>query len=232
MTAAVHIDTREFDRAVGLYAAATRKTFAESMNRQMMNAAVKAIGLAERASKQDIQRLNDGNDWKLANWLLSRSPSATQTRISYRTTKSGRVTVRRTDGAAKSASRQKIAARMLRSLVNRRKAAVNFVRVFFSIMAGRFAASVGKREPSTFGKKVAKFRQRIVLATDRNPIADAHIAVDLRGQTSPPGVAPNASGANRRLLDAMSAGMRAATRDMIDYTTRKMSEHGRKYGAR
>lgn len=201
-TGGMMLDTREFDRALIQYAAASKKDFKDITNKRVYDSALRAVKHADRAKKSAINKL--AKEKNLVWWFAHKVyiPRGWKKNHAYEE-----------------------AEKMLRA----RGRAISFVRSFFvkmaSIMAPRLNPPTGVRGR---GKgSFAGFTPIVIPATNERPIATLGMQYDYDKRSQ-----ATAKKTENLLMHALRGGIRDATADMMVYVNRKMGKTAKKYSAR
>lgn len=227
---AVTLDSTQWRMAVGEYAAASGKTFADSQNRFQIKLAFASLKRVSKANKAKIAKLVA--EPKLIAWLLKRKTGgqktvrATRTRgyraSSLKTRRERRVGRRKTRGRLVMYTADD-AKKFARKHIARRKSAVGFAKHWFVRLAREFGAAASGKDRRGF--KVVSKR-----ATPKSKTAETVISFNFKSSLID-GPHAHASGMERILNRALKLGMRDAVRDTMAYVERKQREAARRYSA-
>jgi len=199
---AMVLDTRQFDKALVQYAAASKKDFADISNKRVYDISLRSIKYVKNADKSSVRALQ--KEEKLLWWIAWR--------------------VYMPRGMKRKEAYQKA-----QTLIRRRGKAVGFLKGFFRKMSiliqpyvsDRFQAA-NRRGKGNF----AGFTPYVKPATKLHPVADVGISYDYKKRSE-----KTAKQTERILLKALRGGIVDTAADMMKYVDRKMGRTARKYSA-
>ena len=222
MSTGIEIDFRQFDAAMVEYAAASKKTFAESLNRQLGNLAIHAIPLAKKAEAVQIRALTDVEWWPklIAKLMGARMGGLVGGRVASRAYQS-QVAWKKGD-AAESKVYAAAAKKLSERIIRRRLGAVTFLKFFFGAMA---RAITGKR--SGGGKEFAGFQVTYRPATDNSLTSFVSVGYDYRTRGD-----VTARRAMAILADILRRAIPLTVADMQKYIDAKMASNARRVSAK
>lgn len=219
--------TDQFLQAIAEYSAGLNKDFAYSVNRQMRNAAIKAVKLAPVADVSKIERLRTP---QFAAYWLSKKPKQ-RVRVKYKAY-TGKLTKNWSKKYKsyyrwvwRSYSRQE-AKKYLRSVIGRRRAARTFVMSFFSNFAAIILEKVPGLGGSSGGKRKSGYKSGFIPATPDDPKAYGTVSYEYKHSSR------SKIAVDRMLEQAWIGGMDAAMADMKQYLESKMSEKAREHSVK
>lgn len=213
MSVDITTDTREFDKALLEYTAASKKSFAEAANRCAKNLAIHALKETKKADVGAIRNLKNSKafTWWLA-WQIKRKRDGTaQAHNDKHFLKTGFF--------MRGMFRKEAIKTAIKS-IGKRVQQVGFLKAYFSEMA---KAVDGKGSGKTFNG----FRPTASLATDANPTCEVSVRYDYKKRNK-----AASDGAETLLNAALTAAIPTTTKDMLDYVEKKLDELGRAYSSK
>jgi hypothetical protein len=230
-TVELKVDFGDFNKALQEYQFATKKTFAEVANREMVNLGVQGIKVTKEAEASKIQSIQSMDWWPklVAKALVKRNAGKLVSKMQGATTAKGMKSVSRAMGKFYGRAythAQAVAFSAL--LIRRRLNAIRFLKFFFSKLAKEakpFTSSGASG--SGIGKSFGGFQYSITPATDSKPSCSARIwyTPRYRGDKS-------VRTAQVILDAAMKNAITATAADMRAYIVSKMTELSQKYSYR
>jgi len=218
MSAKLEIDTSQMTRALREYQDATKKDFAEVVNRAAVNVALRAAQFTKKADRGSIQALENQPWWPrfIAKYFRDKGSTFNKTVSGRKFGIDEKVKVRR---FVKGSSYSKAEARQLsRRIIGSRIRAITFIRSGW-IPAIRLLAPF------------AKVRLRVADAKQRGK--DKGGATPAKAGINPTSfIMNNAQGAGTVGDDALQKAVSFVASDMIAYARKKMSETARKHSAK
>lgn len=227
MSTSLRLDTREFQQAIREYVAATGKDSAEAINRQARNFAIKCIS-ATKPSKgaAAIKAIQNETWWpKVVAKIMAKRGGSEAASKTYQAQWAKMASTSR--GMSKEEkSYAKYAAKLSKSILGQRTAAITFLRFFFRSLAQRMSSfSKGGSVPG--GKAFPGFAVKVT------PAAPKRLSVSMdntykfkkRGSKS-------ADGAERLLQQAMTVALPATVADMKQYTEDQLTKRARQYSGK
>ena len=211
MSFSVTIDTKDFDKALLNYSVASKKTFAESLNRQTKNLAIQGMKVVKVAEKSAIKTLESKDFWRRVVYAVFNS-------------KQGYPGDKTFTGIVKPITHPKLL-KLSKSLIRSRLKAVGFCKFFFS----KLADEAGKHVPGGISRKGNKFKGfsvNLKPATEQNPRNEWIVYYDYKKRSG-----KTAKKTNRILQGALQFAFTNTVADMEKYISRKMAEHAKKWSA-
>jgi hypothetical protein len=252
----ITLDSRQWDRAVTEYAAASKKTFAEAQDHFLMNLAIKCRNLATVAQRGAIQSLRDQSPPKLISWLARRKYGA-EPRVArlfkkstIKTSAAGRV--RRYQSKEQTRGRmvsytQDEARKLARNHFSRRLSSVGFTRNFFRLWidtmrmgwyeGGRGSVVAGAVMGSRTGATSSMSRpggsgfQTSYVPAGGGRASGVMVAYTFTSNLIR-SVGEHANSAERRLQGIIDRAMPIAIADTMKYVNRKIEQNARKWSGR
>lgn len=228
MSAVVTLDTREWNKALAQYAAATKKDLAEAVNRQANNLMVTGLQRTRVAEKASIARVEALEWWPkyvakiLAGRKLLKARARAAKRKTAYTTKAQLSRVERSLHYTVDEAR-----RASKAIIRKRLVAVRFVRFFFVAASRALQPFTGSSKKAPGGKTFKGFEARVTPATKEKPEVDFAVEYNFRKRSS-----RTARRLERILQAAMDYAIPATIRDMERETQRRLSRTARAYSAR
>jgi len=237
MSAGIQLETREFQRAIQEYVAATGKDSADAINRQARNFAIKCIGTTKQSKGAAAIRALKGESWwpkLIAKIMAKQAGSSAASKIMQAQWAAQKRAAGLKAGKSKGAfkldaeerSYAKMANQLSNSVLKSRTGAISFLRFFFRVLAARMTQySKGGSIPS--GKNFPGFRQTVVPASPRKLSIrmEATYGFKKRGTGS-------AAGAEKELQTAMTVALPATVQDMKQYTAQQLAKRAKQYSGR
>ena len=237
MSVALKLDTREFQRAIQQYVAATGKDSAGAINRQARNFAIKCISSTKQAKGSAAIRALQGESWwpkMIAKVMAKQAGAAAGSKIMQAQWAAQKRAAGIKAGKHKNAfkldaeerSYAKYARKLSSQILKSRTGAITFLRFFFRVLAARMTQyTKGGSVPA--GKNFPGFQQHIIPATPKKLTLrmDASYGFKRRGSGS-------AAGAEKELQAAMMVALPATVQDMRQYTARQLEKRARQYSGR
>ena len=203
MTASLEYDFREWNQAVGLYAAASGKDHKDVSNKKLFDVGLRSVKHTVKGSKAAVRALL--GERKFIDWLMW-----------YVFVPKG---MTRKQGVAAA-----------RRLIRRRGKAVGFTKSFFVRLAAAVRPYLPQdvKMRGTGGKGlVGGFKAHVIPATDTTPNAEATIQYEYKRRSR-----ATAQVTEKFLADALQGGIRDTIRDIEKYAQRKMRKTAKKFSAR
>lgn len=223
MSTALLLDTKQFDRALVEYAAASKKDFADVCNRQMLNLAIHGLQFTKQAEAAQIASLESKSFWPkyVAKIMVGRGINKVM--------KAAAISRRRGAGAGKRFMARAYTRAQARAaskrLIRARLRAVRFLKFFF-VRLGQAVQPFTKGRRTT-GKSFAGFEMRIMPATIKRPICDIRVAYDYRKRSK-----RTAQRTERLLNSSLRYAYPAVAADMVQYIEKKARETAQKHSGR
>lgn len=211
--------TDQFLQAIAEYAGELHKDFAYSVNRQMLNASIKATQNAPVADKGMIERLRTP---QMAAYWLSKHPLRHE-RVKYRhlTGKIGKNWNKKYRTYYRWVNRhysRQEAKKYLRSVIGRRKAAVTFVKSFYANFQTAIRAKCPDLKGGSVGRTKSGFTFGYRQATPEDPSAYGTVQYEYRkSRTSKVAL-------DRKLEKTWMLGMDLAIADMRQYLADQLAK--------
>jgi len=253
---AVTLDSRQWNRAVTEYAAASRKTFAEAQDHFLMNLAIQCRRIVTVAQRGAITALRDQSPPKLIAWLARRK-YGTEPRVArmfkkstVKTSAAGRErryqSKERTHGRMVSYTQDE-ARTLARNHFGRRLSSVGFTRNFFRLWIdtmrkgwyemGRGSVSAGAVNGSHTGATSHMSRpggsgfQTSYVPAGGGRASGVMVAYTFTSNLIR-SVGEHANSAERRLQAIVDRAMPIAIADTMKYVNRKIEQNARKWSGR
>jgi hypothetical protein len=237
MSVALRLDTREFNRAMQEYIAATGKDSAEAINRQSKNFAIKCLGTVKKSKgAAAIRALKDEPWWPkmVASIMVKQAGSLAGSKIMQAQWAAAKRSAGIKAGKHKNAfkldreeqSYAKEARRISAAILKSRAGAISFLRFFFRAMAAKMTQySKGGSIPS--GKAFSGFQSQVTPATPGklSVVMSTSYGFKRRG-------AGSAASAEVELQKAMTAALPVTVADMRTYTAKQLAKRARQYSGR
>jgi hypothetical protein len=206
-------DVREFKNSMAIYAAGTRKSMPEVINRAGLNLSLRTAQYLPKAERQRIDFLEAVPWWPKFIAKMIRSEGG----VSWQTGRKTKRTVR-FQGAYTVADARKVSKRLLGS----RRRSISFMKSGF-VRASRAFGGTGGSERSNLTKVDA----RVTVASIVRPAAD--IIVRYEANRRKP---QDAAQKSRIAMKAVMEAMRFVSADMKAYGEKKLAEQARAVSAR
>jgi hypothetical protein len=235
------LDMREFELAVASYARATRKTFAQSGNRQLANLAIKASVLAENEAPAATTRaavvLLGKTPWwpKLVSKVMGGGDKGRRSRAfqgQWAAANSGTLGLSRSGGVKRKRTQGEFlhaqqAREVSAKLLAKRRRAAGFIKTFFLAAAREMRrAYKGGDLPTT--EQPAKFGIKATVhpctETSGGSFTSAY-TLKVRGSGT-------AARADKILMHYLQRAVPLTIRDMIDYANRELQKVATMHSAR
>jgi len=199
----------EFNQTLGEYVFVSKKEFADGVNRQFNNLAIKAIRFTPKADSGRIRRLK--NEHKLiAHWMTK---NKTPKNPENKRLKKGGVFYTRAE-----------AKRFANSVVKKRLGAVTFLKGFFVRMSDVIKQYSTGKTPT--GKRYLEISPYFKPATTQNPSAYISVSYDYKRRSM------TTSKRTESILGrALNMAIPATIADMKTYIARKAAERARQYSS-
>lgn len=232
MNTSLSIDSSEWGRAVTEYAAATNKTLAEALNRQILNLTFHGHKEVEKAEKETIERLEDPSNWPwwpaLVAKILSKKSQAKLMHIvtGKRTRYMEYLQANRMLNRGQRYTREE-AREFSRKLIKRRVASIGYLRFFFVSLGNAVKPYINGSKPrAPYGRKMNGFASRISPATPDKLSCDVATWFDYSKRSN-----KTAKKAERLLSAALDRAIAPTIADMKGETERRMEADARRYSA-
>jgi hypothetical protein len=227
----ITFDTKAWNTAIGEYADVCKKTYADAMNRQLNNVAVKSLLLVREAKAEQIKNLKSKPWWPklIAKIMKAR---AERNRAEAREGKWGKdlQKVLRRQSRMKRFYSMKQAQKFSAKIIRKRMAAITFLRGFFTAWSLGIKLKVPKVKGPALGngqRFLRYIKVNFIPATESNLSADISVAYDYKTRKE-----KTAVGAEKLLKKYAELGYPAAIVDMKQYTEGELLKHAARYSAR
>ena len=237
MSATFTLDTREFQKAIREYVAATGKDSADAINRQARNFAIKCIGTSKKSKGAAAIRALKSESWwpkMIASIMSKQAGSLAGSKIFQAQAMASKRAAGIKSGKNKGSfkldkeeqSFSKEANRLSTSILKSRTGAISFLRFFFRVLAARMTQfSKGGSIPS--GKAFQGFQNQVTPATPKKLSVSMGASYGFKKRG-----AGSAAGAEKELQSAMTAALPATVADMTTYTEKQLSKRASQFSGK
>lgn len=223
MSTALLLDTKQFDRALVEYAAASKKDFADVCNRQMLNLAIHGLQFTKQAEAADITSLESKEWWPryVAKIMVGRGVQKVMKAASI-STRRGASAGKRFMARAYTRAQAQAASK---KLIRKRLHAVRFLKFFF-VKLGQAVQPYTKGKRTT-GKSFNKFEVNIMPATAKHPRCDIRVAYEYQKRSS-----KTAKRTEQLLNNSLRYAYPAVAADMHKYIQEKANKTAKQHSGR
>lgn len=228
MSATFHLDTKEFRSALLQYNAASKKTWADSVNHQMNNWAIHSSGKVREAMEGKIRSIQNLPWWPKLIAKILRKRRTDKLAAKFWKSKKRSLSRHMTALGARSYTRlqaQRLSGKIIRMRTNARR----FLRGFFGVWSDAVSLAVPgiKGRKQAFGGRFKNYIKAMYQpATRQNPAASIHVWYEYKKRSG-----KFMSKVDAMFTRAMAQGRSMAIYDMEQYANRKMQADAKKFSA-